>query len=273
MTKTLIVLLVLLTAGYLAIAGLVFLAQTRMLFPTEAVGPADALPAGSERWRLAVGGDQLHGVHIPPDPGHPARREVILGFGGNAWNAEAAALYLHGLYPNHDVVAFHFRGYAPSTGRPGAKAMLEDAPFIHDFTAERLGGRPIVAVGFSVGSAVAARLTRERALHGVILVTPFDSLRRVAGAHYPWLPVRLLLRHQFEPARDLNGLATPVAIVAAERDELIARERTDALRRSVGTLVFDRTIAGTGHNDIYGLPEFQQAMQEALGAIADSGSR
>jgi uncharacterized protein len=39
--------------------------------------------------------------------------------GGNAWNAEAMVLTLHALFPHRDVVAFHYRGYAPSSGRPG----------------------------------------------------------------------------------------------------------------------------------------------------------
>ena len=43
-----------------------------------------------------------------------------------------------------------------------------------------------------------------------------------------------------------------------------------APRRSgskVPNLVFDRTIAGAGHNDIYQRPEFQQAMREALATL------
>ncbi len=35
---------------------------------------------------------------------------------------------------------------------------------------------PIIAIGFSIGSAVAAYLARHRPVAGLILVTPFDSL-------------------------------------------------------------------------------------------------
>jgi fermentation-respiration switch protein FrsA (DUF1100 family) len=56
----------------------------------------------------------------------------------------------------------------------------------------------------------------------------------------------------------------PVAIVAAERDEIVAAERTAALRKVVPHLVYDRTIASAGHNDIYTRSDFQQAMREAL---------
>ena len=61
-----------------------------------------------------------------------------------------------------------------------------------------------------------------------------------------------------------------VALVAAERDEIIPPARIEALRRHVPNLVFDRTIAGAGHNDIYTRDEFQQAMRQALDSILGS---
>jgi len=70
-----------------------------------------------------------------------------------------------------------------------------------------------------------------------------------------------------DSAARLQGSPVPVAIVAAGRDTLILPRRTDALRRSVGTLVSDRTLASAGHNDIYDDPAFRPAMQEALAAV------
>ena len=59
----------------------------------------------------------------------------------------------------------------------------------------------------------------------------------------------------------------PVAILAGERDTLIRPARTEALRKKARNLVFDRTIAGAGHNDIYERPEFIAAMHEALAQV------
>jgi pimeloyl-ACP methyl ester carboxylesterase len=101
----------------------------------------------------------------------------------------------------------------------------------------------------------------------LILVTPFDSLGRVAASHYRWLPVRLLFRHRFDPAEDLAGQPVPVAIVAGERDSLVLPARTEALRRAVPNLVYDRTIAGVGHNDIYDRTTFRDAMDDALARL------
>jgi pimeloyl-ACP methyl ester carboxylesterase len=251
---------------YAALLVLIFAFQARLLFPAGAVGGAGPLPPGAERLSLDTGdGHRLQGVHLKPSAA--ASGTLILGFGGNGWNAETAAAYLHGLFPEADVIAFHYRGYRPSTGTPSAEALIADAPLVHDLAVGRVRPVRTVAVGLSVGSGVAASLAPRRPLHGLILVTPFDSLGKVAEGQYPWLPVRWLFRHEMKPAEWLDTSRVPTAIVAAERDSLITPPRTEGLRRSTGRLVYDRTISGAGHNDIYDRPEFRAAMREALRSV------
>lgn len=251
---------------YAALVLLAFAFQTRLMFPAGAVGRAGPLPPGAERLALdTADGNRLHGIHIPPTA--PASGTLILGFGGNGWNGETAAAYLHGLFPTADVVAFHYRGYRPSSGTPGARALLEDAPQIYDLAVARVRPARTVAIGMSVGSGVAASLAPRRPLDGLILVTPFDSLSKVAAGQYPRLPVRLLFRHEMKPAEWLRGSPVPTAIIAGDRDALIPAPRTEGLRRAAGHLVYDRTIAGAGHNDIYDRPEFRAAMREAMARV------
>lgn len=247
--------------------------QAQAIFPVHAVAAPGPLPSGAERVTIAgPEGNQLHGVHIPPAAAPSKERTLILGFAGNAWNSEDAATYLRDLYPSADIVAFHYRGYRPSTGSPSSAALLEDAPLVHDFAVSKIRPKRTIAVGFSIGSGVAAHLAGERPLDGLILVTPFDSLKAVASGHYPFLPVGSLFRHEMDAAAALEDSEVPTAIVAAERDTIIPPRRTEALRRSVGNLVFDRTIAGAEHNDIYHRPEFHDAMQEALQALGKPGA-
>ena len=104
-------------------------------------------------------------------------------------------------------------------------------------------------------------------MSGIILVTPFDSLKAVASSLYPWLPIGILFRHEIDTIGALGGSKVPVAIVAAGDDEIIPSSRTDALRPEVPNLVFDRTIAGATHNDIYARSEFQDAMDEAMDSV------
>ena len=252
---------------YASVCAIAWAMQDRMLFPTGMIAAADPLPPSAERLEIEAGGERLHGVHIPALRPAASAPEVI-GFGGNAWNAEEMADYLHLLYPGSEVIAFHYRGYRPSSGRPSAETLVADAPLVYDLASSRFPGRPIVAVGFSIGSGVAASLVPRRPLAGLILVTPFDSLSSVAAGHFRWLPVRQLFRHDLPAAEWLRGNKVSVAIVAAQRDTLVTPERTESLRRAVPNLVFDRTVAGEDHNSIYQSPAFRDAMQEAMEKMA-----
>ena len=242
--------------------------QTQLIFPTHAVPKAGALPRGAQRLAVRTAdGEVLAGVHFAPR-GRAASKTLVLGFGGNAWNGQDVAAYLHELYPDVDVAAFHYRGYAPSTGSPSAEALIADAPLVYDHLIETLRPETTIAVGFSIGSGVAARLATHRPLDGVILVTPFDSLKAAAQSLYPWVPIGPFFRHEIDAASALAGADVPVAILAGEKDTLIQPSRTDALRKRVRNLVFDRTIKGAGHNDIYTRSEFQAAMDEALDKVS-----
>ena len=238
--------------------------QSHLIFPTHAVGSAGPLPAGAARLSVTTpDGEELAGIHVPADE-LAAERTLVLGFGGNAWNGQDVAEYLHELFPDDDVVTFHYRGYRPSTGSPSAEALIADAPLVYDAAVRKVKPDRIVAVGFSIGSGVAARLAAVRKLDAVILVTPFDSLKAVAQSMYPWLPIGPFFNHEIDAASALETADVPVAIVAAERDEIVPASRTDALRERVRNLVFDRTIPRSGHNDIYARSDFHHAMREAL---------
>jgi pimeloyl-ACP methyl ester carboxylesterase len=244
--------------------------QTQLIFPTHAVAPAGPFPPRAEELSITTpDGNRLLGIHIPAD--EPAKeRTLILGFGGNAWNGQDVAEYLHELYPEGDIVAFHYRGYRPSTGEPSADALITDAPLVYDLAIERVKPQRTIAVGFSIGSGIAAELAVRRDLDGLILVTPFDSLRAVAQAMYPWLPIGPFFEHQIDAGTASEKADVAVAIVVAGRDEIVPSERTAALRSHIHHLVFDRTIAGAGHNDIYARSDFQEAMREALKAVSQT---
>lgn len=258
---------------YAVIVAAAALLQTRLLFPAFAVGRSGLLPASAQRLSIGTAdGERLAGVHIPPT--RPSvERLLVVAFPGNAWNAEDAADLLHRLWPQADVIAFHYRGYRPSSGTPSAAALLGDAPMVLRAAKQRVPDARTVAVGFSVGSGVAARLTRGGEVDGAILVTPFDSLRRVANGHYRWLPISLLFRHNMEPAAEVRRTRVPVALISAERDTIIPAERTASMREAIPRLAYERTIAGAGHNDIYSRPEFRQAMDEALGAVLSQAAQ
>lgn len=241
--------------------------QSHFIFPTHAVARAGPLPRGASELELkAADGVILRGAVFPADrPGK--ERVLVLGFAGNAWNAQDAGSYIAELYPDCDIVVFHYRGYYPSGGSPSADALVEDAPLVYDFAVEKFAHDRVVAVGFSIGCGIAATLSAERKLDGLVLVTPFDSLKAAAQSLYPWLPIGSFFAHDIDAAAALKRSRAPTAIVAAANDDIIVPERTEALRRRVKSIVFDATIANAGHNDLYARSAFHEAMREAMDAL------
>src|SRR5271166_4940706 len=191
---------------------------------------------------------------------------ALLGFGGNAWNAEATALSLHALFPHRDVVGFHYRGYAPSSGRPSARALFSDSLIIFDQLVRTQAGERIIPVGFSIGAAVAAYLGRHRPVAGLILVTPFDSLEALARDLYRWAPVGLLLRNRMPTIEFVRGSLAPTALIIAQHDAVVPARRSAPLRTAIRNMVFERAI-DAGHNDLYDHPEFAAAAREALARV------
>jgi uncharacterized protein len=259
-------LLILFGLGYVGVAATLYFAQSWLLFPA-AGRPSQRLdhPRQPERLVLPSGdGAELHGMVFR---GSAAAADLLIGFGGNGQDAEFLGQDLAADFPQMQVAVFHYRGYGPSAGRPSEAALLADALTIHDALAPRLRPARTFAIGISLGSAVAAYLSKARPLAGLILVTPFDSIEAIARETYFWLPVGWLLRHRFPTVEFLAGNPTPVAVIAAERDQVVRPERTQALIAGLSNLVFHRVLAGAAHNTLYQLPLFEQALEAAFAAI------
>ena len=262
-----------LAALYAVIIAGMFFAQTRLLFPTMVAGLAPVqLPRSTQRLHVRTPeGESLSGVRIPSQGATAAAAPTLLGFGGNAWNAEATALTLHALFPHRNVVAFHYRGYAPSTGMPSARALFSDS--LDDLRPPPAGpgGQPILPVGFSIGAAVAAYLARHRPVAGLILVTPFNSLEAVARDLYWGAPVGPLLLNRMPTIEFVRGSNVPTALITAEHDAIVPKPRSAPLRAAIRNLVFERSI-DAGHNDLYDHSDFTAAADEALTRVQAASS-
>lgn len=260
--RTLATLATILLLAWGAFVLLAVLLQDRLLFPRHLVGNPPP-PVGTltrfESEGLSIAAVAVEGA---------ADRPQILAFGGNGWDAGALAAMLHETLPGHRITAVHYRGYGPSEGRPSADALLADAVKALRHVEER-GQAPVIALGISIGSGPAAELARHGAA-GVVLVTPFDSLARVAGDAYPFLPVRLLFRHEMRPAEALAGSDVPVALIVAGQDYIMRPARAEALRQAIGEPAFERTLPA-GHNDIFRHPDFAPTLRAAVDAVSPAG--
>jgi hypothetical protein len=263
--------LALLGLGYAGIVALLYFLQTTLVFPGAHL-PSYRLNSPREPGRLelpAGDGAVLHGMWFA---GARQDADLLIGFGGNAQDAEVLGQDLARDFPDLNVVVFHYRGYGPSTGKPSEAALLADAVTIYDAMVAQFRPQRVYAIGISLGSAVAAYLSKERALAGVLLITPFDSVEAIAKESYFWVPVGLLLQHRFASADFMTGNPTPAAVIAAAADRVVKPHRTEALVARLENLVFQATLQGAGHETLYQLPAYETTLEAAFGALQDAAS-
>lgn len=258
--------------AYGGVVGVLYAAQAWLVFPGRALPsrPIDG-PMAPERIELeADDGVRLHGQLFRAVRGSG---DLLIGFGGNAQDAELLGHDLADDFPDVDVAVFHYRGYGPSKGRPSEQTVLADALLIHDRLKERLRPERTFAIGISLGSGVVTYLSKQRALDGIILITPFDSIEAIARENYFWAPVGLLLRHRFPSIDFMADNPTPVAVIAAEKDSVVKPHRTRALIERIPNLVFHEVVPGADHATISQIPIYEEALAEAYRALAAAPAR
>lgn len=260
-------LLLILVALYVGSVAALYLGQRFILFPGARM-PSTPLdqPRSPERLELiSAAGDELRGMLFPSETHHT---DLVIGFGGNAQDAERLGQDLADRLPDAHVVVFHYRGFGLSSGKPSQEGLFADALKVYDTMVARLKPDRTFLVGVSLGSGVATYLSSERPVAGMILVTPFDSVEAIAKANYFWVPVSLLMRDPFRSDSFMRDNRTPVAVIAVEGDRVVRPARTEAFRRVVPNLVFDRTLSGSSHATILDLPSYDVAFREAFDVLS-----
>jgi hypothetical protein len=256
----------------IAAAALLFLAaiyrwQDRLLYFPDRVPVAQLGGRGLQPWPSA---QDLRGLVAQP-PGQ-ARGTVVV-FHGNAGHAGHRAFYAHALVPlGWRVVLAEYPGYGPRGGVPGEATLVADAQQTLALVRHAWPG-PLLVVGESLGAAVAAGAAALSSdlVSGLLLITPWDRLGHVAAVHYPWLPVKWLLRDDYESVAYLAGFAHPVAVAVAQHDRIVPARLGQALHAALGGHKRLLVIRDSGHNDWpdhVDAPWWRAAIEAALGEPA-----
>ena len=253
-----------LVGGWMAVVGLLWWQQDRMIFPGWgfATVQASGIGPGDERLELTTP-DGVRLVGALRRAASPSRG-LLLVFGGNAEDADWRLRHFGGWLHDLDIATFFYRGFGPSGGVPSEAALVADATLIHDHMLSVLRHDRVVVAGFSLGSGVAAQLARKRPLAGLILVTAFDSILAVATQRYRFAPVPWLLRHPFRSDAALAGLDMPVAVIAAEQDDIVPPHHTRRLIDELAQPVFVQWIKDADHVSIYDHIAYREAFVQAL---------
>lgn len=268
-----------------AVLALAVLAQGKLLFGrTWRIRRTDPGPAAARRRTRAVALDRPGGVRLqgwltaPTDA--PARR-LLLWLGGRnehvAWTPDLA-----GWLPDDcALLAFNYRSLGGSSGWPSEAACVQDAEAAAAWGLAELGLPPAALhlAGRSLGSGVAMQLAARRAAAGqppagVVLITPFASLRALLARRPLLWPLLPLLRSPLDSRAAARRLQTRLLVLLAERDSQVPLQHSlDLVQalRDAGSRVSVQRLPRTNHRNLARRPEAMQCLGGWLAQAPDDG--
>jgi uncharacterized protein len=260
MTETILIirrLLILLAFVYLAIIGILFFLQDRIIFLGPGITEERLLkirenyPDVEEVYSETHDNYLLHGWLVHNDRHSENPSPLLIYFGGNTEEVSYLLEMIHN-FPNWKILLVNYRGFGISEGSAGEEELLADALLLYDEFSKRSDIDPgaISVMGRSLGSAAAIYLSANRELAASVLVSPFVSIKEVARNVFPFIPVRLLLKYSFDMLPHAGNAENPMLTVVGSNDNLIPmRHSIELFGAWVGKKEL-MVIEKAGHNDL-----------------------
>jgi pimeloyl-ACP methyl ester carboxylesterase len=236
-------------------AGLWALQRQLVYFPDRSSVPSAAtvLPGARDVTLHTADGLDLDAWLVPPrrSSGSSDRDLAVLVAPGNGGHrlgraGLAGALSERGF----TVLLMDYRGYGGNPGSPSEDGLARDADAAVE-ALTRLGFPPArtIYLGESLGTGVVAALASRHPPAGLLLRSPFTELADVGAHHYPWLPVRLLLRDRFPVLEHLVRSEVPLVVVYGTADAVVPAELSARVAEAAPSLVEEVVLPGADHND------------------------
>jgi uncharacterized protein len=228
-------------------------------------------------------GLQRHLVYLPDDGPVPPAASVLPGARDVALDTEdghrLAAWFLRGEAPDapavlvangngghrglraplaaalHDaglaVLLFDYRGYGGNPGTPSEAGLALDVRAARAFLLEEAGvpADRLLYLGESLGAGVVTELATEHPPAGLVLRSPFVDLASVGAEHYPFLPVRALLRDRYPVAEHVAAIQVPTTVVHGGADSIVPPGQSRAVADAAAVLHRVVEVPGADHND------------------------
>lgn len=224
MSAVLVAIVLLAVGTYVGFAAHIYFTQDKLIYfperrvqitPDQVSLPYDPVTLASSD------GVTLHGWYITAAARPRATVLYLHGNSGNIGNCleTARQLVLLGL----NVLVIDYRGYGESTGTPSEQGMYDDAEAAWRYLRDtrHVDAQEIVIYGHSLGGAVASWLAAKHTPGALIVEAAFTSMAESAADHYPWLPVRWMLRYRYDTLESLRKVHCPVLVIHSMDDEVI----------------------------------------------------
>nr|WP_305908180.1 alpha/beta fold hydrolase [Methylomarinum sp. Ch1-1]MDP4520992.1 alpha/beta fold hydrolase [Methylomarinum sp. Ch1-1] len=156
---------------------------------------------------------------------------TVLVFHGNAGAALHRTYYVEALCRlGYRAIIAEYPGYGARTGSPSETVLIDDGITIAKKVKQAFQ-EPLFLCGESLGTGVVAGIvaSHQVPVQGVLLITPFDAMAKVAQHHYWFFFARWLLLDKFDNVAKLRDFPGNIAVLMAGQDEIIPNRRTLSL--------------------------------------------
>ena len=162
---------------------------------------------------------------IPPCPtDRPADYPTILYFYGNGQVA-AWALYEVDIFRRcgANVLLADYPGYGLSTGTVTEQGCYQtgEALWTYATNSPEIDPHRLIAVGWSLGGAMAIDLAQRHPVQGLVTVSAFTRIKTVAQRQFWFVPAALMLKYDFPNDTKLPAITCPTLIIHGTSDELV----------------------------------------------------
>ncbi|WP_435771427.1 alpha/beta hydrolase [Nocardioides sp. SYSU DS0651] len=235
------------------VIALLWAFQRQLIYYPDATSvppAADVIDGARDVTLHTADGLELGAWFVPAASGEDTGTAVLLAPGNGGNRASRAGLAEQLSRRGLAVLLMDYRGYGGNPGRPSEAGLAADA----DAAVAALDelGYPLdrtIYLGESLGTGVVAALQERHPPAGIVLRSPFTELAAVGAHHYPWLPVRLLLRDRFPVVEHLRGSDVPLVVIYGDRDTVVPTRLSARVADEVRSLVERVVVEGADHND------------------------
>ncbi len=210
----------------------------------------DASPAAQDLMIQTGGKDTINAWMIPCPSGAKYEDWLIVFSHGNAGNiTHRQDLYQTWLDLGFNMLAYDYRGYGKSDGRPSEKNTYEDLSAVLSWAVENGWNQDrILLMGKSLGGGVASELAMKNEWAGLILHSTFTSIPDVGSELFPFLPVKLISTIRHDTNSKLASIHIPLLILHSPEDNLIRFRHAEQNFKAANEPKMLHPITGD-HND------------------------
>ena len=194
---------------------------------------------GREVWFSNKAGARLNGLYFRSAD---KTRRTILVHHGMSDNMNVHNPYIAYLLndPSTALLAYDYSGFGKSQGTASIGGLPADGLAAYDYLVSELKVAPesIVEYGASLGTGPAIALASQRPGAGLIIVSPYTSIRAAARDALPFLryyPDWMICLDDMDSLNEIKGVKCPLLVVHGVQDTTIGVHHGDEIYAAAAT--------------------------------------